>query len=282
MAHLKDLLVAGPSRFIGETAFNDSITLNETLYITKITDISTVNPDNPALVIGNPPDDLFLEIDRDEIQAKKKGAVNGLGLNLLGGLVTIGSGGLTTAGAITVGDGTASSSATTGELIVKGGIGVSKASYFGGKVTADSLKITSTASGVNHIEFSRDYNYFKGPASSTFVFLANGKDAGSSSDGDLLITDGYVYPGTTEVTTLGKSDKRWTNVYTKALNTSGNATISGNITVSGTAAIAKDTTIGNGTASTSTTTGALKVAGGIGATGQVNAKTIRVDNSVYF
>jgi hypothetical protein len=41
MAHLKDLLVAGPSRFIGEVAFNDnvtfnnSVTLNETLILAK-------------------------------------------------------------------------------------------------------------------------------------------------------------------------------------------------------------------------------------------------------
>jgi cytoskeletal protein CcmA (bactofilin family) len=181
-----------------------------------------------------------------------------------------------------VGNGTDATSTSTGAIQADGGIAATGTGYFGGKVTADSLKITSTASGVNHIEFSRDYNYFKGPASSTFVFLVNGKNAGSSTDGDLLISDGYVYPGTTEVTTLGKSDKRWTNVYSKAINVSGNATISGNITVSGTAAIAKDTTIGNGTASTSMTTGALKVSGGVGVTGQLNAKTVRVDNAVYF
>ena len=38
----------------------------------------------------------------------------------------------------------------------------------------------------------------------------------------------------------------------------------------------------NTTASTSMTTGALKVSGGVGVAGQLNAKTVRVDNSVYF
>ena len=61
MAHLKDLLVAGPSRFIGEVAFNDnvtfndSVTLNETLILAKNPQDADGNAvGTPGLIIGNP------------------------------------------------------------------------------------------------------------------------------------------------------------------------------------------------------------------------------------
>lgn len=56
----------------------------------------------------------------------------------------------------------------------------------------------------------------------------------------------------------------------------------GGLKVLGDAAFAKTVTISGKNASTSTTTGALKVDGGIGATGQVNAESFRIDNAVKF
>ena len=178
--------------------------------------------------------------------------------------------------ALYVGDASDATSTSTGVIQATGGIAATKAGYFGGDVTADQFHITND-SGVGHITFARaSYNYIHAKTTGGVIaFVVNGQTVGSATS-EMVIQDGVINPGTTAVTDLGSTSLRWKGVY------SGVGNFSGNLTVSGTAAIGKDTTIGNGTASTSMTTGALKVAGGIGATGQVNAKTIRVDNSVYF
>lgn len=178
--------------------------------------------------------------------------------------------------ALYVGDGTDATSTSTGVILASGGIAATKAGYFGGDVTADQLHITNT-NGVGHITFAREsYNYIHAKtAGGVIAFVVNGQTVGSSTS-EMVIQDGVINPGTTAVTDLGSTSLRWKGIY------SGIGNFSGNLIVSGTAAITRDTTIGDGTSSTSMDTGALKVAGGIGATGQVNAKTVRVDNSVYF
>lgn len=176
-----------------------------------------------------------------------------------------------------VGDGVDATSTSTGVIQATGGIAATKAGYFGGDVTADQFHITNTGGAGGHITFARGgYNYIQAKtAGGIIAFIVNGQNVGGSTS-EMIIQDGVIFPGTTNVTDLGSTSSRWKGIYANTAN------FGGNLTVSGTAAIAKDTTIGNGTASTSMTTGALKVAGGIGATGQVNAKTVRVDNSVYF
>lgn len=455
MAHLKDLLVAGPSRFIGEVAFNDnvifndSVTLNETLILAKNPQDAAGNAvGTPGLIIGNPTGQ-HIAIDDNEIIAKSDAdSSSTLYLNTDGGTVNSGgnlvpnSTGSRTLGSsslywktLYVGDGTGSSSSSTGSIIVNGGIGTSgasyiggalvsngaftanntalikgaitgqstitttgtgqvgntftiknasggnatlifdrasnanwqvlssngdlflqcdyttakgsyynvlklgydnkqatffgnvlpngnaaltlggssnkwkvlyvgdatdatststgviqatggiaatKAGYFGGDVTANKFHITNT-SGVGHITFARNsYNYIHAKTSGGMIaFVVDGQTIGTANS-DMLIQKGVILPGTTNITALGQDSKRWKGVYAGIGNFSGNLTASGNLTVSGTAAIAKDTTIGNGTASTSMTTGALKVTGGVGVSKQLNAKTVRIDNSVYF
>lgn len=447
MAHLKDLLVAGPSRFIGEVAFNDnvtfndSVTLNETLILAKNPQDAEGNAvGTPGLIIGNP-SGQHIAVDDNEIIAKSgSNSSSTLYLNADGGTVNIGgnlvphSTGSKTLGSsslywktLYVGDNAGSHSSSTGSIIVNGGIGtsgdsyiggalisngaftanstalikgaitgqstittsgtgqvgntfaikntsggntnlifdrngnanwqvlsssgnlsfqcdytnkkgdyydvlklehntkqvtffgnvlpngsatlggssnkwktlyvgnnadatststgviqatggigISKSGYFGGDVTADKFHITNT-SGVGHITFARGgYNYIQAKtAGGIIAFITNGQ-AVSYEASEMTISDGEIFPGTTTVTNLGSTSKRWKGIY------SGIGDFSGNLTVSGTATIAQNTTIGNGADSESTTTGALKVTGGVGVSEQLNAKKVRIDNSVYF
>lgn len=296
MAHLKDLLVAGPSRFIGEVAFNDNVTfndkvtLNETLILAKNPQDAEGNAvGTPGLIIGNP-SGQHIAVDDNEIIAKSGSNSSGtLYLNADGGTVNIGgnlvphSTGSKTLGSsslywktLYVGDNTDATSTSTGVIQATGGIGVSKSGYFGGDVTADKFHITNT-SGVGHITFARgNYNYIQAKtAGGIIAFVVNGQSVDYKTS-EMTISDGEIFPGTTAVTNLGSTSKRWKGIY------SGIGDFSGNLTVSGTATIAQNTTIGNGVDSESTTTGALKVAGGVGISKCLNAKKVRIDNSVYF
>lgn len=169
-----------------------------------------------------------------------------------------------------VGNGDDAISTSTGVIQVTGGIGVTEAGYFGGDITADQLHITND-SGVGHITFARGgYNYLQAKkAGGIIAFVVNGQNVGYEAS-EMIISDGEIFPGTSAVTNLGSTSKRWKGVY------SGTGNFSDNLTV------AKDATIGNGTKSSSMDTGALIVTGGVGVTKQLNAKTVRIDNSVYF
>lgn len=175
-----------------------------------------------------------------------------------------------------VGNNVDATSTSTGVIQATGGIGVSKSGYFGGDVTADKLHITNT-SGVGHITFARgNYNYIQAKtAGGIIAFVVNGQSVDYRTS-EMTISDGEIFPGTTAVTNLGSTSNRWKGIY------SGIGDFSGNLTVSGTATIAQNTTIGNGADSESTTTGALKVTGGVGVSEQLNAKKVRINNSVYF
>ena len=132
MAHLKDLLVAGPSRFIGEVFFNDAVTLNDSLILAKETDASGTANNSPALIIG-PIDGSHLEFDGNEIMAKASATTtSSLTLNNDGGVVNVGSGGLTVKGILKATEGSKATSTGTGAIRVTGGIGTTQSSWFGG------------------------------------------------------------------------------------------------------------------------------------------------------
>jgi hypothetical protein len=67
MAQLKDLIVAGSSRFLGNVYFEDSVTLNDTLILAKSTDLSGTADNRPALIVGGLPAAAHIEFDGDEI-----------------------------------------------------------------------------------------------------------------------------------------------------------------------------------------------------------------------
>ena len=91
-------------------------TITGTLTLSKTQDASGTSNNSPALIVGGAADKAHLEFDGNEIMAKTDGTNPAtLNLNIDGGAVSIGAGGLTTTGAITSSDVT-SSTAKIGHL----------------------------------------------------------------------------------------------------------------------------------------------------------------------
>lgn len=133
MAQLKDLIVAGASRFLGKTYFEDSVTFNDTLILAKSQDLSGTADNRPALIVGGLPSGAHIEVDTNEIQAKGSGTTAAsLYINNDGGEVIL-SGKVTATN-----DSDDAVSTNDGALRVAGGLSTTKASYFGGAITAAS------------------------------------------------------------------------------------------------------------------------------------------------
>ena len=82
----------------GASGFNGKITANNTLHLTNTTDASASSDNNVALIIGDRAGTHII-MDGNELMAKADGSTAGsLYLNNDGGLVTVGSGGVTTSG----------------------------------------------------------------------------------------------------------------------------------------------------------------------------------------
>jgi hypothetical protein len=126
----------------GTTAsISGNTTIGGTLTLTKTQDLSGTADNSPALIIGGAATSTHMEIDCNEIQAKTNGtSVASLYLNNDGGLVTIGSGGLTVGG-LTTANGGLTVGKITSNTSVSGGITIHdirettpKAGMFGNKV----------------------------------------------------------------------------------------------------------------------------------------------------
>lgn len=92
-------------------------------------------------------------------------------------------------------------------------------------LSGKTIKITSN-DGANHLAFSRpNLNYITAPTSGYFGFATNGKSI-SQANCDLVINSNMVFPGTTNVVSLGTSSYKWSNVYATTFigALSGNAT----------------------------------------------------------
>lgn len=82
-----------------------------------------------------------------------------------------------------------------------------------GNTTTNKLTISNTEA-IGHLVFSRgNYNYITAPTGGSISFCVNGNAAGSSANCEMIISDGNIFPGTTNVTSLGKSSNRWNTVY---------------------------------------------------------------------
>ena len=85
-----------------------------------------------------------------------------------------------------------------------------------GKLTADTITIGNT-SGVRHLSFSRgNLNYITAPESGKIAFIINGKGI-SEVNAELIIQDGSLRPGTTNVVSLGSTNYNYSNAYARAL-----------------------------------------------------------------
>ena len=110
-------------------------------------------------------------------------------------------------------------------------------SYINGKITANSistptLTLTST-NAAKHLEFSRGgYNYITTPSSGSLAFVMNGKEINQPNSTMIISTDS-VFPGTTNIISLGSSTYKWSNVYATTFygELSGNATTASQIYV---------------------------------------------------
>ena len=303
MAHLKDLLVAGPSRFIGEVAFNDNVTFNDSVTL-KETLILAKNPQDaeagtsegyPALIIGdNGNAGTHLAIDGNEIMAKTSTtAVGPLYLNNNGGLVNVGSGGLTVSGIISATEGSAASSTTTGALRVTGGLSTTAASWIGGGLLTVKSSNDDASSAIT-LWRGKNASWKIENASGTLHFNCNYTTSAQSTytslfsiayntgivqtKGTIYLSNGTTYyingSGSSKLTNLslaGTLGVTGATTLSSTLGVTGATTLSSTLGVTGVATFANTVKITKDAASSSTTTGSLQIKGGIGATGQVNA-----------
>lgn len=162
---------------------------------------------------------------------------------------------------ITTTNGAASSSTSTGDIQVAGGIGVTKTSFFADKIYSGSTSY-----------------YIDGDATSVLnILTTNGQiNAGS-----------HIIPDANNANNLGSSSYRWKDIYSGTLNTSGGVTVGNKLTVTaggatitaggltvtaggmtvnaGTSTFKGAVKMTEGNAASSTTTGALQITGGLSA-----------------
>ena len=94
----------------------------------------------------------------------------------------------------------------------------------------ETLKILSTATEA-HLSFAAtSYAYLV--SQGDFAFIPDGQ-AASASRADLIVSNGYVRPGSTGVTYLGMSTARWATLYCGSANLSATLYVSGNSTMAG-------------------------------------------------
>jgi len=102
-----------------------------------------------------------------------------------------------------------------------------KLNYSTGRITVGAVTITDTGA-IEHIKFSRaGINYISLPESGSLAIVPEGQSPASATS-DMIITDGCIFPGTTNVTDLGKSSFKWKNIYATTFtgSLSGNASSS--------------------------------------------------------
>ena len=176
---------------------------------------------------------------------------------------------LTASGATTVTNGTASTSTSTGALVVTGGVGVGGDVWIAGNLNVQGVGTTTT---VNR-EIITSTEVVGG------VLTANsGTASTSTTTGALLVSGGAgitgaVYAGSIQATPIGSTTAS-TAVFTTATTGGLQAVAIGNVTPGSgaftTLTASGLTTITNATASTLPTNGALVVTGGVGIEGALN------------
>ena len=214
--------------------------------------------DNYGVLFRNDGSDFYMLLTNSgEATSGNYNSFRPFRITLTTGEVTIGNG-LISHGTSKFTNTTDASSATTGAIVVSGGIGVAKQI-----VTNSKLYVGHTS------------------ADNSIIYL-NGKRGVAGTDGWLRLNDtsaftNGVYFGSSVVRTDGTlqvgGNGSSINITTSVVQLKTPTTISNTATITGI------TSITNTTASTSKTTGALKVSGGIGVAGKVNAASIGVNDT---
>jgi hypothetical protein len=285
MAQLKDLIVTGSTRHLGKTyfendaIFNGSVTLRDTLILAKAQDLSGTGANSPALIVGGLPSEAHIEIDGNEIHAKKNATtVDSLYLNNDGGTVYIsGEGGLSASKIVTT-----NADAYTGadkpiDIKVAGGISVAQNSYFAGRIYVSTYDATDAnayyilGNGTTRLYALNLKNNLSVAGTTTLSKKLTVSDGGITvTKGGIGITAGglSVTAGGISITAGSLSLAASNNITLANGNitlTKGNVTLSaGNLSVTGESTLKGKVKINNGDASTSTATGDLQVSGGIG------------------
>lgn len=162
-------------------------TMTGPLIINYTTDANGTANNGPALVVGGTRTTAHIEIDNNEVMAKKDGTTtDSLYLNNDGGKVYVGSGGLQ---------------------------------------VNSMLTISNDNYTESRIHFTRkSYNYFTTNTSGSFCFIANGKTQ-DVPYGELVISNNKVYPGTTDLVSLGSAANQWDQTFTKSMVVDNNVAI---------------------------------------------------------
>lgn len=105
--------------------------------------------------------------------------------------------------------GTFDNTLTAGTLVVNNNTSI------GGETTcAGKIIISGTTGSTSQIKFLREdsYSYFSAATGGSFGFCTNGKSVGVENS-DLVISNGKVFPGTSDTVSLGTSQKYWSQLY---------------------------------------------------------------------
>jgi hypothetical protein len=168
------------------------------------------------------------------------------------------------AGIVSATSGTASTSTTTGALVVTGGAGISGNLNVGGNVNVTGTLTASIAHSTLTGLLADDHTQY---------MLLAGRTGGQILTGGTGASNILTLRSTTNATkgsVLIDEITNSTSTTTGALRVAGGAGIVGNLFTGGTGNFAGIVSATSGTASTSTTTGALVVTGGAGVSGNLN------------
>lgn len=189
----------------------------------------------------------------------------------------------TTAKPITITNTTASSSSTTGALVVTGGVGIGGALQAAGTVTAGAVTTAGTVTAPQVATASGDLTLAPTGLTTTAkrLTVTDGTASTSGTTGALVVTGGVGIGGALQAAgtlTAGAVTTAGTVTAPQLATASGDLTLA----PTGLTTTAKRLTVTEGTASTSGGTGALVVTGGIGAGGSICSNTIVRANSYAF
>ena len=283
MAQLRDSLVQGSLR-VTDKIFGNAMDLSGTLTLLKVQDAEGTADNQPALIIGGPVSSQHIEIDDNEIMAKKTATTtNDIYINASGSPVHLGSTGSTSTDYTEVRSQKDATTTADGALRVAGGLSVTKKTVGASAQFGNIKLITGTSDGKERtISVTEKNLIIDTPTGYGVVFQ-------TATTNKMKTVDDTFVPITTNTGSIGTSSLKWANVYATTFNgaltgTASNATTTADtnalypvgVTSGATTTLKRDTSI--------TMTGAQLALGNltIGGTKDTDAgKTIASNSTIY-